>query len=134
MAVRIWARSVLRARVAAVSGTEGFLFGADTAIDGWEFQLIAHIRQDRADKIMRAKARQAFLDIALPCVEQCVDGAFELVPSAPQSDPQYCLVVVIPKSSTTRKTMLVVGAIARCKDIASAKQKLKIIAEWNVRT
>jgi hypothetical protein len=112
----------------SIGATEAFAFGIRGEGVGERFPLLAHIRPDRASEEMRRAARNAFIEIATPCVREGKNGAIQLRSTGIEDrgrDRQFCLVVLVPAAGDVRVARAMLGFIARFPDLPAAKAALQ---------
>ena len=90
-------------------------------------QWAAHIRPDDSTEQTRRTAREAFEQIARPCIEQGKPGAIDVGAPDP-GDPQLCLVVPFPPN---REIRLIFGLIIRAPNEPTARAKLNTLYGWD---
>ena len=121
----------LRRMAHAIGATEAFAFGIRREGAAREqFPLIAHIRPGNApDETLRA-ARNAFIELANPCIREGKNAAIRLCPTSIEDrnrDPQFGLIVLVPASHEVLVARAMFGFIARFPDQQAAKAALKRI-------
>jgi hypothetical protein len=116
----------LRRAAVLVHATEAALFVAHRSDRNRRFECLTHLRSDGASNVLRVAARNTFIEILTPCVEQGKDGAIELNnpaarhPRLQEIDKQYCLVVLIRGDEPEP---LAIGTfICRCATLAEARK------------
>ena len=118
-----------------VGGTEAFAFGIEETDWDPNFDVVVHIRPGNSDPDVIERAREAFIEIATPCVKQRRNGAIEIVTRGKVGEQkQFCLVVLLYEKAGTGDPKGVVGVIAPCRDQSDARGKLNVLAGWAPRT
>lgn len=128
--IRSLLRWLLERLAYLVAGTEAFGYEIIHGIEGPKFELLTHIRPDHSSEATLAAAQSAFIQIAMPCVQERKHGAIEIGTTRNESGSQFCLVLVIYDLNDRSLPRAVIGVITRCSDQQKAREKLVQMTNW----
>ena len=110
-----------------VGATEAFTFSARRNDGDFEFDLVVHIRPNEDRPEVLAASRNAFIEIARPCITRGVAGTIGIEKPDGKQPPLFCLVIPLLEDGTI---FAVMGFISRCENMNDAKKKLNAIRQW----
>src|SRR5690348_15669270 len=76
-----------------VGATEAFTFSTRKNDEDFEFDLVVHIRPNDDRPEVLAASRNAFLEIARPCITRGASGTFRIEKPDGKQPPLFCLVM-----------------------------------------